>query len=75
MRKHFLQSLKRKNEGKIQIKNNSTILGFRSIIMDSGFNNINNDFERVDWLKCYWVKLNRYKKILSKSFYWHSSVG
>ena len=31
----------------------STILGFRSIIMDSGFNNINIDFERVDWLKCY----------------------
>ena len=37
--------------------------------MDSGFNNINIDFERMDWLKCYWVKLNRYKKILSKSFY------
>ena len=28
---------------------------------------INTDFERMDWLKCYWVKLNRYKKILSKS--------
>ena len=23
----------------------------------------------MDWLKCYWVKLNRYKKILSKSFF------
>ena len=50
---HFLQSLKRKSEGQNINQEYSTILGFRSIIRDSGFNNINTDFERVDWLKCY----------------------
>ena len=69
MRKHFLQSLKTQKRGQNINQGYSTILGFRSIIRDSGFNDINTDFERVDWLKCYWVKLNRYKKILSKSFY------
>ena len=58
MRKHFLQSLKTQKRGQNINQGYSTILGFRSIIRDSGFNDINTDFERVDWLKCYWVKLH-----------------
>ena len=68
MRNHFLQALNAKARAKHKSRIMALILGFRSIIRESGFNNINTDFERVDWLKCYWVKLNRYKKILSKSF-------
>ena len=65
---HFYKAWNAKTRAKHKSRVIALILGFRSIIRESGFNYIITDFERVDWLKCYWVKLNRYKKILSKSF-------